>query len=467
MRPLDAAVGGEPRGVAVAFPRDVSVGALVLAASIPILFLHVRYQPAARLPLGGEFKLQDAAVLAVVLAALAAVRRDGLTRLRPALPVWIAAGLFLAWVVAATFYPLLRSEPYAWRTHLVTAAEYLEYALLAPAVPLLLRRRADAVAVLGTLVAVSAAATIVGVLQWSGVDLLHAWPRGSRQPSFVGTHDFGALSGMALGVGIVGLLWHVRGRTSRRLIWVALVSGLVGFFLDGSSASIVGLVPAVLVASAIAARRRLVPGRWIVVALAVVLAGSVGVVALRAKDFDQFRRFSGIRAQEASTSANVQTYSQRTMLVYLGFRIWRTHPVVGAGWQATKEPATVARQLPAAHRRFPDLAPQAFPSPQNEYGVQMLYVETLASLGAIGLLLLVGWLATTFAVGVRTALRAPRDAALPATLGVFWLVLAAGLFTAIGLVAGIPTDALLWLAVGTVAAAVAAAASSADATMRA
>jgi O-Antigen ligase len=458
VRSLDAA----PRQEATPALRPglaarVSPGAVVLAGALPILFLHVRYQPSFGLPFGGQFKLQDAAVLAVVVAALAELRRGGLSRLRAGLPIWIAAAAFLAWVVAATFYPLASSTPYAWRTHLVTAGEFVEYGLLAPAVPLLVRRRGDALLVLGVLTAWTATAVLAGVAQFAGAGILQAWPAGHRQPSFVGTHDFGALAGMAVGVGVVGLLWRVEGRAIRRGLWAALAFGLVGFFLDGSAASIAGLVPAALVAGWVAARRRLVAGRSIVLALAAVVVVSAGVVALRAKDFNQFLRFTGLRSATASTSRNVQTYSQRTVLAYIGVKIWLDHPAVGAGWQSTKQPATFEPLLPAAHRRFPDVAAQAFPSRQHEYGVQMLYVETLADLGLVGFVLLVGLLATPLVLGVRAAVRAPAATAAAAVLGVFWLVLSLGLFLAIGLVAGLPTDALLWLATGTVAAAVAAA----------
>jgi O-Antigen ligase len=458
VRSLDA--GPRQEATAALLPelaRRVSPGAVVLAAALPILFLHVQYQPSTALPLGGQFKLQDAAVLAVAVAALAEIRRSGLTRLRAGLPIWVAAAAFCVWVVAATFYPLARSTPYAWRTHLVTAGEFVEYALLAPAVPLLVRRRADVWLVLGALAAWGAAATIAGLLQFAGLRILQAWPAGHRQPSFVGTHDFGALSGMAVGVGMVGLLWRVGAHRSRLALWAALAFGLVGFFLDGSAAGIAGIVPAALVAGALAARRRLVSSRLIALALAAIVAASVGVVALRAKDFNQFLRFTGLRSATASTSRNVQTYSQRTVLAYIGVKIWLGHPLIGAGWQSTKEPATVGPVLPAAHRRFPDVAPQSFPSPQHEYGVQMLYVETLADLGLVGGALLLGMLLTPLVLGVRTALRAPASTAGAAVLGVFWLVLSLGLFLAIGLVAGLPTDALLWLAIGTTAAATAAA----------
>ena len=71
------------------------------------------------------------------------------------------------------------------------------------------------------------------------------------------------------------------GRTALVLVaWSAV--GLGGFFPDGSAAAVAGIVPAALVAGALAARRRLVTGRLIAIALAAVVAASAGVVALRA-----------------------------------------------------------------------------------------------------------------------------------------------------------------------------------------
>ncbi|HXH98501.1 MAG TPA: hypothetical protein VNH40_14930, partial [Gaiellaceae bacterium] len=197
-------------------------------------------------------------------------------------------------------------------------------------------------------------------------------------------------------------------------------------------------------------------GRWLAVALAVALVASAAVVALRAKDFNQFLRFAGVRATHTSTTKDVQTYSERTVLAYIGLKVWLAHPVLGAGWQATLEPATVDPVLPAAHRRFPDVAAVGFPTREHEYGIQLLYVQTLSDLGIVGLVLLLGLLGSALALGAGTALRAPPGPAAAATLGVFWLVLALGLFVGIGLVAGLPTDALFWLSLGAIAAAAAA-----------
>jgi hypothetical protein len=452
VRSLDAALIRAPRGRLAALPRGDSVGGLVFAATLPIVFLHVDYQPSAALPLGATFKLSDGMVLLSALAAAAAAVRGGLPRLRPGRPVWVTGALLLAWIVAATFYPLVSSRSYAWKTHLVTAGEFCEYALLAPAVPLLLRRRADALLAAGTLLVWTVVATIVGLVQWLGWSGLGGWGRGLRQPSFLGTHDFAGLAGMTLGLGLVALLWGVRERALRRCAWVAVVTGVVAFILGGATAGVIGLVPAAVLAAAIAMRRhRPADRRVLAAALAAAAIAAVGVVALRAGDFDQFFRFLGAKQAQSTTTKNVQTYSQRTLLAYIGARIWLHHPAFGVGWQGSSEPSVFLRELPAAHRRFPHVAQISFPSAKNRYGVQLLYVQVLADLGIVGGVLLVALGGAGLLTGLRGALQAQPLPAFAVTVGLFWLVLALGLWSAQGLIAGLPLDALTWLAFGLVA----------------
>jgi hypothetical protein len=451
VRAPDAALAGAPRGRLLTLSRTFSPGALVLVATLPIVFLHVDYQPAVSGPLGATFKLSDGMILLTALATVVVgVRERSVGRLRSGLPVWVAAGLLLGWIVLACFYPLLSARAYGWRTHLVSAGEFCEYALLAPAVPILLRRRTDGLLALGTFVAWTAVATGVAVVQWAGWSGLGGWGQGHRQPSFLGTHDLTALAGATLGIGLVAILWGVRG-SLRRGAWLALVTGIVGFMLGGATAGVIGLVPAVVVAAVIAARRGLLTRRALATGLAAVAIASLGVVALRAGDFGQFFRFLGVRQAQSSTATNVQTYSQRTLLAYIGARIWIHHPVAGVGWGGSTEPSAFARELPAAHARFPHVAALAFPSAQHAYGVQILYVQVLADLGIVGFVLMIALFGAAAAVGTRTARRAPSAAAFAVTLGLFGLLLAAGLWSAVGLIAGLPLDAATWLSLGLVA----------------
>ena len=97
MRPVDA----------VPPSRRPSAGPAVLAIAVPIVFLHIRYQPSVALPPHATFKLQDLAGLAVGVAAVLTAWRRGFGPLRSSTWIWVTTLLFLAWIVAATFYPLL------------------------------------------------------------------------------------------------------------------------------------------------------------------------------------------------------------------------------------------------------------------------------------------------------------------------------------------------------------------------
>jgi O-Antigen ligase len=446
---VSASVGAVPdytRPVRPPLSRDVSVGAVVLAVTLPIVFLHVNYQPSFGVG-PATVKLSDVMVLLTALAAVAAVRTRGLAPLRPGLPIWVAAALFLLWIAAATLYP---SHPYPFRTHAVTAGEFAEYALLAPAVPLLVRRRAEAVLALGTLVVWSVAATLVGVLQWCGWEIAAGWGQAQREPSFLGTQDFAAFSGMVLLLGVTALLWGARDGL-RRTAWVGVVSGAVGFAVGGATSGVIGLVPAAAIALYVASRRGRLRRASLVAAVAATAVASLGVVVYRSGDYGQFFSFLGVRHESASATTNVQTYPQHTLLAYIGLRIWQRHPVVGAGFEASNDYATYGPELAAAHARFPHVAPASFPTKAHSFGVQDLYVQTLADLGLIGLALLAALYAAGIVPALLAALRAPPEAAFPALLGAAWLVLSLGLWTAQGIIAGIPLDALTWLGFGAAA----------------
>jgi O-antigen ligase len=442
-----AALDGAPRTRRLALLADVTPGAVVLAAALPIVFLHLRYQPDVVVG-RATVKLSDVAILLVAVAAAWTAVRLGWAPLRPGLAVWVAGIAFLAWLVAAVFYPLLSSRAYDWKTHLVTAGEYCEYALLAPAVPLLVRRRADALLTLGALVAWTVVATVVGVLQWAGWNIAAGWGQGRREPSFLGTHDFAALSGMTLGVGMVALLWGVSGRF-RTVAWLGVVTGVIGFVLGGATSGVAGLVCAAVVAVFVALRRGLARRAALAGAIGATLLGTLGVVVLRSGDFGQFFSFLGVRHTSAAAAKNIETYPQHTVLAYIGLRIWLHHPIVGAGFEASKEFATYGRELPAAHKRFPKVSPLSFPASTRSYGIQDLYIQALADLGVIGFVLLVALFAAGIWLGLKAALRAPPATAFAALLGAFWLIMALGFWGTQDFVAGIPIDAVTWLAFGT------------------
>src|SRR5438309_8578501 len=102
----------------------IGPGAAALALAVPFLFLHIKYQPGVRVPLGSTHLGLEASDFAVIVVALVALReglRSGFAPLRPALALWISSALLLLWI-------FVRSESLV---HLVTATKFAEYSLLA------------------------------------------------------------------------------------------------------------------------------------------------------------------------------------------------------------------------------------------------------------------------------------------------------------------------------------------------
>jgi hypothetical protein len=266
-----------------------------------------------------------------------------------------------------------------------------------------------------------------------------AWAAGRRQPSFLGHADFAALSAFALGIGLAAVLV-----ANRRIGWVAVATGTLGLVLAGATAGLIGIAAGSAGLLYAVSRRRTLRLRDVAVSGAVVAIVAGGVLVLRAGDFEHFLRFAHLKGREANTT-DIQTYSHHTLLAYIGYRIWRDHPVAGAGWQASTEPATVDPQLPSAHRRFPSLPQIAFPTREHEWGIQNAHIQAASDLGLVGLIL---WLAP-FALALLLALRANAP---PGGVATFVVLSALGLWIGQGLVAGIPLDALTWLGFGLAAA---------------
>ena len=149
---------------------------------------------------------------------------------RPARLLWLAAVLFFVWVAVGVGVGASRTHGYATHTHLVTAAKFAEYALLAPALPLLTRTVRELAVALWSLAVWSSLATIVGVAQFFGAAIFLSGTVGRRQASFLSSADFAALSGAALLVGAVALAFPRTG-LSRRLGWFSVVTGALGMIV--------------------------------------------------------------------------------------------------------------------------------------------------------------------------------------------------------------------------------------------
>jgi O-antigen ligase/polysaccharide polymerase Wzy-like membrane protein len=426
------------RGLAAGAPTE----ALVLAAAVPPLFLHATYQPHVSIDLAStsvDVTLADAAVAAVLAAAIVRARREGWAPLWIARVLLAAAGALTVITLFALATPSLLDEDYGLAPHLVSALKFAWYALLLPATLLLVRSAADATPLFRATVVWSGAATAWGLLQFLGIVAEFEGKRpGQREPSFVGIHDFAALSAAALLLGVVGVaLADGRPLGVRRWAVGALAAGGLGVVLSGAMTAVVGLwlaVAALLLITRPGARRALG-----VAAIALVV--TAGTASMRAEAIERFAEFVGIRDRVENTG--VQSYAHRTLLAYIGFRIWLDHPVTGVGWQASNEPWASAPYLDDARRRFPDEPAEAFPSAERRWGVQTLYLQVLADLGLVGF----AALATLFGAAVVAGVRGARRSPVP-LVGLAWLLAAAGVWAGIGIVPGLPLTALTWLALG-------------------
>ena len=426
---------------------DAPPEALVLAAAVPFLFLHATYQPTVSLDAGStsvDVTLADAAIAATIVAAALRARRDGWAPLRPARWVlgFAAATLLVGALSLAT--PSLLGEDYALAPHAVSVAKFGWYMTLLPATILLVRSTTDAVPLVRMVVAWSVAATGWGLLQFLGlVSEFEGKRPGQREPSFVGIHDFAALSGAALVVGAVGVALGDGRPAGRRWSMVALVTGALGVVLSGAMTAVLGLWLAIAAVLLGARAVRALTSRRALALAGVTLLVTAGTASMRAETIERFAEFLGIRDRVEETG--VESYAHRTLLAYIGARIWLDRPVTGVGWQASSEEWAFGPFLEDARRRFPDEPDQAFPSSDNRWGIQTLYLQVAADLGIAGIVALVGLAAAAIVAGVRGI----RGSPVP-LLGLGWIGIVLGVWTGIGLVPGLPLDALTWIAIGLV-----------------
>ena len=328
-----------PAGTVRALVGDAPAEALALAASVPFLFLHATYQPSVSVGVGStsiDATLADAAIACVLVAAGLRARREGWQPLVRARVVLGLAAAFLLVCAVSLATPSLLGEEYDLARHAISLAKFAWYATLLPATVLLVRSTRDLVPLLRAVVAWSVAATSWGLLQFLGIVSEFEGKRpGQREPSFVGIHDLAALSGAALVVGAIGVALGEGRPAGRRWSLVALATGALGVVLSGAMTAVLGLwlaVAAVLLGAravgALRARRAL--------ALAgVIVLVTAGTATMRASTIERFAEFLGIRDRVEQTG--VESYAHRTLLAYIGGRIWLDRPVTGVGWQASSE----------------------------------------------------------------------------------------------------------------------------------
>jgi O-antigen ligase len=350
-------------------------------------------------------------------------------------------------MIIATLYGPLVSSSYPLAASLASVATFVEYALLALASAVLVRTRSDMYAVVGAFVLLAAAAALWGSLQFLGlVNEFEGRRPLQREVSFLGNHDFAAVGGATLGIAFAILATRLSGRW-RLVGWVAAVAGVIGVVLGAAITTVAAVMLSAAVALLVGWRRHLIDrrrGAAIVLLTCVTIAGSV---SLRSGDIGHFFTFLGVGANEKQET-NLETGSHRAVLSYIGLRIFLDHPLLGVGWQGTLLEENYGPYLDDARQRFPEVAPGSLPSPEHPWGVQNAYIQASADLGIAGLVLLLATVLAAIGVAATAAIRGPPETAGFALLILFALLVGSAELAALGLIPGIPTVALLWLAIG-------------------
>ncbi len=200
--------------------------------------------------------IADLAILAVTVAALVRLSREGVGALRASLWLWgTSLALLLVHRRSRALYPTFSDPDYAWKTHFATALKFAEFFVLAPGDRRAAPRRAGR--------------SVASTRWWS---CSPSSPRESRSCSSSGVHMLprlghrgtasrrspasptsGTVGAAALALGFLGELWP--GSVSRRTTIGALVGGALAVVLSGQAAAGLG-VGAAMIASLLLVRAR-------------------------------------------------------------------------------------------------------------------------------------------------------------------------------------------------------------------
>jgi hypothetical protein len=414
--------------------RDVPF--LVLCVALGLSLVRSINQPEVTVHVAGNSITLVPADLALAALALFCVLRllDRRTLPRPARAITATGAAFGVW--------LLISSAASSSSAFIGASKLLEYGVLALGIILFVTRRGQLWLLFGVLVIVDTAGLIRALYDF-------AHHPGSRQGAFLGEHDFAALSTMTLTGALAALYSHP---PRRRLLVLAGLVGALGITLGAALAQLLGLYLAVAAILAIAAARRSVTLRALVVTLAVTAAVTAGTLSLRSGELGFLQSWFGSKKPEAP-GQYAGSWSQRLIYAYIGGRIFLDHPVLGSGWYGLLPPKIYARYLPAARRRFPDQPPLYFPPANGTFIPQQTYDQILYELGIVGAALFLALAAVTIRTAIRVGRGWPRgdpDEAL-AYLPLAWAASLAGALAGAALFGGIPMTAIFWFTFGVAA----------------
>ena len=397
---------------------------LLLLATVALCLIRARDQPALDLGLGSTtVSVVPGDVLLALLAVVAAteVLRHGIDR-----SAWagVAAAAALGLLIAVT-------GAMNGSTAFVSGIKLVELAAIGLGVIAFVRGRTHFEAIVDVLLLFTLAADVIGLAKFVTAG-------GGRQPSFLGEHDFAALSTLPLLYGLATLSGD-----NRRRAWLAIVAGAIGCILGAALASLLGLYLGAAVLIAVAALHRRLRLRQLASVVLVVLAVTGGTLELRSGSLGFLQSWFGKPPSRPGQYAS--SWSQRLIYTYIGGRVFIAHPFLGTGWYGNLPPREFVAYLPAAHRRFSDQPANYFPPANEPYIPQQTFDQVLYELGVVGGILM---LALLIAAARGTALIARRTLAGIGVVPATWLAATLGALAGEALFGGAPLVAMFWLVVG-------------------
>jgi O-antigen ligase len=243
---------------------------------------------------------------------------------------------------------------------------------------LALRERRDMVTFHKAFILLSASAVIIGGWEsWAGIASGPVDSFGGRFGGLMGLGTLGLVSGLLVVYAVLR-----REILSHPVWWIAaLALGLLGLFLAKSASSILATAGASSL-YVVAMRSQRAQGthllRWLAIGGGMAMIAAVVIWTLRPGDT--------VNLMDGSSGSFVQ----RLMIADAGLRIFRDHPVVGVGWQASATEAVVGTYTlnAALMQTFKNLPTDYF-FLEKPTSLHNMYIQLLAELGLIGFALFV------------------------------------------------------------------------------
>jgi len=352
----------------------------VLAGIVILVFAFVNPSLIPPLTELGELSLRyvDVAfgiLICVVCGRLAVQRgKKGAAEVRtlfaPLLPFLLYVGASLA-VVRITV-PDFFTASLASYLRLIYTATFAFWLYLA------LSERRDMTMFHRAIIVLSVIAVVIGGWQaWTGIVSGPVGSFGERFGGLMGVGTLGLISGLLV---VYALL--KRDVPCHPVWWIAtLVLGLIGLFLAKSASSILATAGTSSV-YVVAMKSRRAQGthflRWLAIGGGMAMIAAVVIWTLRPGDV--------VNLMDESSGS----FAHRLMIADAGLRIFRDHPLIGVGWQASATEAVVGTPTlnAALMQSFKNLPTRYF-FLEKPTSLHNMYIQLLAELGIIGFALFV------------------------------------------------------------------------------